>query len=97
MTVLRIEIHADRVAQPDRIDFTVLAVPIHADDPADAKLAIQFIFLLGGHVVRLAELNIELVIRADPANAGGMIVAFFRFWNQLAFGTTTLATTSGLS
>ena len=84
--VLWIEVHADRVTQPDRVDFAILAVAVHADNAADAELAVQVELLLGRHVVRLPELNIELVVGTDAANAGSMIVAFFRFRDQLAFG-----------
>ncbi len=51
--VLQIEVHADRVAQSDRIDLAVLAIAIHADDAADAELAVQVELLLGRYVVRL--------------------------------------------
>src|ERR1700720_1035802 len=39
--VLWMEVHADRVAQSNRIDLAVLAITVHAYDPADAELAVQ--------------------------------------------------------
>ena len=83
--VLRIEVHADRVAQSDRIDLAVLAVTVHADDSADAELAVGVELLLRRHVVGLPKLDIELVVRSHPAHPRGVIVALIRLRNQLAF------------
>src|SRR5258708_14043019 len=81
--VLGVEVHADRIAQPDRIDFAVLAVAVHADDPAHPNLAVKVEFLLGGDVVGLAELNIELVVGTDPADTRGVVIALLGFRDQL--------------
>src|ERR1700738_5029480 len=51
--VLGVEVHADRVAQSNRIDLTVLAVTVHADDPAHANLAVKIKLLFRWHVVGL--------------------------------------------
>src|SRR4029077_3812121 len=72
--VFRIEIHADRIAQSDSVDLAVLAVAIHTDDSTDAKLAVEVEFLLGRHIVGLAQLDIELVVRAYPADPRGVII-----------------------
>src|SRR5712671_7323150 len=49
--VLGVEVHADRVAQSNRIDLAVLAITIHADDPAHATLAVKVKLLFRWHVV----------------------------------------------
>src|SRR6202158_538195 len=51
--VLGVEVHADRVAQSNRIDLTVLAVTVHADDPAHPNLAVKVKLLFRWHVVGL--------------------------------------------
>src|ERR1700737_4421583 len=51
--VLGVEVHADRVAQSNRIDLAVLAVTVHADDPADANLTVKVKLLFRWHVVGL--------------------------------------------
>src|SRR3981189_3085592 len=51
--VLRVEVHADWVAQSNRIDLAIFAVTVHADDPADAELAVHIELLFCRHVVGL--------------------------------------------
>ena len=88
--VLWIEVHADWIAQPDCINLSILTVAIHANNAAHPYFAVQIELLLRRHIVRLAELDIELVVRSDPANARGVIETFFRFgdkftlWNHNA-------------
>ncbi len=95
--VLRIEVHADRIAHAGRIDLAVLAVLVHADDAAHADLPVELDLVLGRHVVGLAELDIELVVGPDAAFAGGVVEALFRLRDQLPFGNDDAAATSGLS
>src|ERR1700737_3307944 len=84
--VLGVEVHADRVAQSNRINLAVLAITIHADDPAHANLAVKVKLLFRGHVVGLTQLNIELVVRADPACARRVVIAPLGLRDQFAFG-----------
>src|SRR5690348_410853 len=58
--VLRIEVHADRVADACRVDLAVLSVAIHPDDPADAPLLVEVGLLWRRYVERLAERDVEL-------------------------------------
>ena len=82
--VLRVEVEALRIAQAECIDLAVLAVLIHADDAAHADLPVEFGLLLCRHIVGLAELDVELVVRPDAAFARGVVEALFRLRDQLA-------------
>ena len=81
--VLRVEVHAFRIAQAGRVDFAVRAILVHADDPAHADLLVEFDLVLRRHVVGLAELDIELVVRPHAAFARAVIEALLRLRNQL--------------
>ena len=47
---------------------------------------VEIEFLLRGHIVGLAEVDVELVVRANPANASRMVVAFLGLRYQLTLG-----------
>jgi hypothetical protein len=82
--VLRAKIHAHRVADAPGVDLSVLAVAVHADDSASAPL-LEAIELFGRrHVKRLAQCDVELVIRADTTSARGVVIAFVFLRDQFA-------------
>ena len=80
----RMEIHADRIAMADRVDLLLAAVLVHADDAADPGLLVQLHLLLGLHVVRLAQLDVDFLVRADPAHPRGVVEALLLLRDQLA-------------
>src|SRR6476620_12576438 len=55
--VLWIEVHADWIAQPDCINFSILTVAVHANNAAHPYFAVQIELLLRRHIIRLAELD----------------------------------------
>jgi hypothetical protein len=89
VAVLRVELDPDRVADAAREDLAVLAVAVHADDAADALLVVELGLLRGGHVERLAERDVELVVRPDAADAGGVVERLLARGISLPWSTTT--------
>src|SRR5690606_8629250 len=61
LAVLRVEIHADRVADARGIDLAVLAVETDTDDAADSVFGKAFELALCRDIERLPECDIELV------------------------------------
>ena len=57
---------------------------VHADDAADAPLAVEVQLLRRRHVVGLAERDVELAVRPDVADAGGVVEALLVGRDQLA-------------
>ena len=82
---------SDRVAHAAGEDFAVLAIPVHADDAANADVVIQGSLGRRRHVVGLAEGHVQLVVRPDRAGPGAVVEAFFARGHQL-FGKTSTAT-----
>ena len=82
--VLRIEVHAHRVAHAGSEHLTVLAFPAHAHDAADAGLLVEVHLLRRVHVEGLSERDVELVVGPDAAHPGGVVVGFFLGRDQLA-------------
>ena len=84
IAIRRIEVMPDRVANAAREDLALAAIGVHADDPADPDLVVELQLLLRLDVVGLAERDIKLAVRPDPADAGGVVEAFLFGRDQIA-------------
>jgi hypothetical protein len=80
------EVHADRVAHPVGVDLAPGAVPVHADDPADPGLVVELRLFRREHVEGLAERDIELVVRPDAADPGGVVIALLVDGDEFSLG-----------
>src|SRR5690606_23949508 len=81
--VLRVEVHAHRVAHALCIHFSVLAVPIHPQYAHHAVAGIELQLIATRYVVRITQRDVELVVRTDPARARAVIEALLRHRHQL--------------
>src|ERR1700722_7743626 len=70
--VLRVEVNTLRIPQAGCIDLAVLAVLVHAHNGAHADLLVEIRLLLCRHIVGLADLDIEFVVRPHTAYARGV-------------------------
>ena len=83
--VLRVEVHADGVADAARVHLALRAVEgIHAHDAPDPDLVVEGQFLARRHVVRLAERDVEHSVLADAADARAVVVRLLIHRDQLA-------------
>ncbi len=73
----------DGVAHPVCVDFAAGAIGIDADDATNSPLAIKIQLVFRRHVKRLTKRDIKLSIRADFANARGVVIAFLGGWDQI--------------
>src|SRR5690606_39171977 len=62
------------------------AIPVHANDAADPQTIIHLVLFDRLDVVGLAQRNIALVVRPDPADASGVIEAFLFLRDELCLG-----------
>lgn len=81
---LGVDVHADRVADAAGEDLAPGAVGLHPHDAADAPLVVELALLGRGHVEGLAERNVDHAVRADVADAGGVVEALLLDRDQLA-------------
>src|SRR5690606_26292717 len=81
-----VEVMTDRIADSSGIDFSSRAIPVHANDAADPQTIIHLVLFDRLDVVGLAQRNIELVVRPDPADASGVIEAFLFLRDELSLG-----------
>ena len=82
--VLRVEVHAHRVAHAVGVNHTIRAIALHRNDAANANRAILVKLFLARHVEGLAQRNIQAVIGPDAADAGSVVVGLFFNRDQLA-------------
>src|SRR3990170_6591743 len=82
--VLRIEVKPKRVAHTARVNLSVAAILLDADDTADAQF-LEFWKQFGRRNIEgLTDSNIDAAIGPDAASAGGMIIALVGRGNQFA-------------
>ena len=63
-----------RVADTTCVDFTIAAILIYPDDPANAPFTERLQVLLGCNIVGLAQRDVELPVRANVADPGSVVV-----------------------
>jgi hypothetical protein len=83
ITVCRVEVMPNRVADPTGVDLATRTIRVHPNDAANSDLVIQFEFFNGLHVIWLSKRNVELAIRAYAAHTGCMVETLLLCWNQL--------------
>ena len=84
--VLGVEVHPHRIAHATGEYLAVLAVAVHPDNAHHPDLVIQGNLFLGGHIERVTQCDVELVVRADPTGPGGVVEALFFNRDQLPLG-----------